>query len=78
LRTPHGIVRPASRPEPVAVIGKGWIEDRLEDLKQRLLDKAIQDGGNAELAKRTYTSKSMAMPGAQAEPSGSLGTEGFS
>ncbi len=31
------------------MIGKSWIEKRLEDLKQRLLDEAIQNRRDAEL-----------------------------
>lgn len=50
LRTPYGLVRPAARTEPVAVIGKGGIEDRLEDLKQGLLDQTVRHGRDAELA----------------------------
>jgi len=50
LCTPYGIVRPAARTEPVAVIGKRRVEDRLEDLKQGLLDQAIRHGRDAKLA----------------------------
>ncbi len=50
LRLAHGVVRAASRPETVAVLRKGRIEPRLQDLQQRLLDEPVEHRRDAELA----------------------------
>ena len=45
----HGIVRAAPRPKAVAVLREGRIEERLQDLQQRLLDEAVKHGRNPQL-----------------------------
>jgi site-specific DNA recombinase len=55
LRLPHGVVRPATRPETVAVLAEGRIEDRLQHLKHQLLHEAVEHRRNANLPHSTAT-----------------------
>jgi hypothetical protein len=50
LRRAYRIVRPASRPEAIAVFREAGIESRLQDLQDRLLDEPIERAGDAELS----------------------------
>jgi len=50
LRSTHRVVRTASRPKAVAVVGKARIESRLQDLQQGLLDETVEHRRNAKLA----------------------------
>ena len=40
-RLQHGAVRPASRAEPVAVVGEARVDPRLQHLQQGLLDQSV-------------------------------------
>src|ERR1700686_1074067 len=51
LRLHHRLVSGAARAEPVAMLGECWVPSRLEPLQDRLLDHAIDHGGNAEVAR---------------------------
>jgi hypothetical protein len=44
LRLSHGLMRRPTRSEPIAVLGERGIPLPLQDLHDRLLDKAIQHG----------------------------------
>jgi hypothetical protein len=39
---PHRVVRSASRSEAIASLGERWVNLRLQDLPQSLLDQAIR------------------------------------
>src|SRR5215831_11882823 len=50
LRLSHGLMSRATGPESVAVLRERRVPAALQDLQDRLLDQAIQHGGDAELA----------------------------
>jgi hypothetical protein len=47
LRGGYRLMRRPSRPKPVAVVGEGRVEDGLQHLQHRLLDKSVENGGHA-------------------------------
>jgi hypothetical protein len=53
LRSRYRLMRRPSRSKPVAVVGEDRVEDRLQDLQHRLLDKAVESGGHAQFAHAT-------------------------
>src|SRR5207249_4387797 len=50
LRRRYRLMRRPPRPKPVAVVGERRVEDGLQDLQHRLLDKSVESGGHAEFA----------------------------
>jgi hypothetical protein len=50
LRPAHGIVRPPSRSQAVAMVRKAPVDSRLQHLQDRLLDEPIEHRRDAELA----------------------------
>ena len=53
LRGRYRLMCRPTRPKPVAVVGECRVEDGLQDLQHRLLDKAVESGGHAEFAHPT-------------------------
>ena len=53
LRGQYRVVRTPSRPEAVAVLAEGGIEQRLQHLQQRLLDQPVRHRRDAQLALAT-------------------------
>src|SRR3954471_24322319 len=51
LRLRHRLVGGAARPEAEAVLAERWVPQGLEPLQDRLLDHAINHGGDAEVAR---------------------------
>src|SRR5437763_13869485 len=49
LRLPDCLVSAPSRSKAVAVLGERRIEDRLQDLQNRLLDEPVEHGRNPQL-----------------------------
>jgi hypothetical protein len=53
LRTDNGFLCAAPRSETKAVLAKGRVQQRLQDLQQRLLDQSIRHRRNAQLTLAT-------------------------
>src|SRR5215204_3602375 len=51
LRLRHRLVGGTARPEAEAVLAERWVPQGLEPLQDRLLDHAINHGGDAEVAR---------------------------